>query len=127
MPQNLSEQTRERRKAQMRDYHAARKAAGWVRVRTPEQAAHTSWWKRYRVRPPAVYGLWESQGRACGVCAVALPQPGTAKHVHIDHCHATGKVRGILCKQCNHLLGNAQDSVPVLQQAIAYLTRSTEC
>ena len=39
----------------------------------------------------------------------------------IDHCHKTGKVRGLLCKHCNHGLGKFKDDVNLLKIAIDYL------
>ena len=43
------------------------------------------------------------------------------ENLHIDHDHKTGKVRGILCRGCNHGLGNFTDSVDKLYRAIEYL------
>lgn len=42
---------------------------------------------------------------------------------HVDHCHKTGYIRKLLCRQCNHLLGNAKDKIKILQLAIDYLKR----
>jgi Recombination endonuclease VII len=55
-----------------------------------------------------------------GWCAICLDREGD----HIDHDHVTEEFRGLLCKQCNSLLGMANDSVWVLTQAIAYLVES---
>lgn len=56
----------------------------------------------------------ESQGRRCAVC-----KDGTA--VHVDHDHLTGKVRGVLCFNCNGGLGQFKDQIERLEQAIDYL------
>lgn len=61
-----------------------------------------------------------AQGQRCGLCGEA---PATDRRMHVDHDHSTGKLRAILCHQCNLLLGNAQDSIARLQQAISYLER----
>jgi hypothetical protein len=44
---------------------------------------------------------------------------------HLDHCHKTGKVRGLLCIPHNHLLGCAHDSIEELQDAVEYLRKAT--
>lgn len=52
-----------------------------------------------------------------GVCAICRAVPGT----FVDHCHATGQVRGILCFNCNNGLGHFQDSLVGLELAALYL------
>lgn len=54
-----------------------------------------------------------------GVCKICL-HPCT-KRLAVDHCHKTGKVRGLLCASCNALLGCAKDNIDILHNSIAYL------
>ena len=61
----------------------------------------------------------ESQNYEC-ICGRKLNEVWT----HIDHCHKTGKVRGILCSECNTGLGKFKDSIELLQKAIEYLKRN---
>lgn len=61
-----------------------------------------------------------AQGGRCGLCG---QPPNTDRRMHVDHDHATGKIRDLLCHHCNLLLGNAQDSTDRLRLAIAYLQR----
>jgi hypothetical protein len=42
---------------------------------------------------------------------------------HVDHDHATGQVRGMLCSNCNQALGNVRDSVQVLERLAGYLVK----
>lgn len=61
--------------------------------------------------------LCEQQGR-CEICS----EPMTGhKNVVVDHCHTTGKVRGLLCSQCNVGLGSFKDDPVRLAAAIDYL------
>lgn len=58
------------------------------------------------------------QGGRCKICRT---DTAGAKGWHVDHCHASKKVRGILCQQCNHALGNAKDKPEVLRRMADYL------
>ena len=62
----------------------------------------------------------ESQEHKCALCKDLLEE-GNRREVHVDHCHATGRVRGILCRTCNHGLGFFKDSPERLAAAIDYL------
>lgn len=57
-----------------------------------------------------------------GVCAICLRPPKT-KALAVDHDHATGAIRGLLCFSCNAALGKFQDDVSRLHRAINYLDR----
>jgi len=46
--------------------------------------------------------------------------------LYVDHCHSSGKVRGLLCHHCNTALGKFQDSVEVLSSAIDYLRKNND-
>tara|TARA_Y100001963_G_C6560454_1_gene344053 strand:+ start:174 stop:653 length:480 start_codon:yes stop_codon:yes gene_type:complete len=55
-----------------------------------------------------------------GVCAIC-GNGGGNKHLHVDHCHDTNKVRGLLCFNCNNALGNFKDNTDLLNRASMYL------
>lgn len=57
-----------------------------------------------------------------GVCDICKTPCKTNKNLTIDHCHTTGKVRGLLCNVCNRALGLFKDRVDLLKSAIDYLT-----
>ena len=65
--------------------------------------------------------------RAGGKCEICLGVQSRNKNKNeqlcIDHDHATGRVRGVLCHSCNAALGLFKDSLPLLKRAIAYLER----
>lgn len=82
--------------------------------------------KRYRLYRMGLsqddYDLMlQEQDFKCAICGDELL--GKANFPPVDHCHKTGKVRGILCINCNHLLGKAKDNIQTLQAAIAYLQK----
>lgn len=60
--------------------------------------------------------LLERQRNTCKICGEVFK-----KTPHIDHDHITGRVRGLLCRGCNLMLGNARDSISILEEAISYL------
>lgn len=67
--------------------------------------------------------LLASQGNCCAICKTIPSMKGKQGQWNIDHCHDTGKVRGILCSQCNIGIGQLRDSVLLLKSAIIYLEK----
>jgi hypothetical protein len=86
--------------------------------------------KKRAYQRKAVYGLSEegfqalfsAQGGVCAICG-GPPTP-KRKTLSVDHCHASGAVRGLLCGPCNAGLGNFKDSPEQLQKAIDYLRKT---
>ncbi|HAG99432.1 MAG TPA: hypothetical protein DDW33_03330 [Ktedonobacter sp.] len=83
--------------------------------------------RKYRLK--SKYGLTSQQYddmfiNQMGVCAICGEAPPKGKQLHVDHSHETGQIRGLLCNQCNHMLGNAEDKVAVLKNAIQYLQKA---
>jgi hypothetical protein len=79
------------------------------------------------------YGMTESeyealltiQGGVCGICRRSPEEAGQPRLV-VDHDHATGRVRGLLCSMCNQGLGRFQDSPALLASALSYLGRRSD-
>ena len=69
--------------------------------------------------------LMEKQGGVCAICK----NPETSRHskskevqrLAVDHCHESGKIRGLLCQACNTALGKFNDNLSTLESAILYL------
>lgn len=72
---------------------------------------------RYGVSAEQVEAMIAAQGGACAICGRPDPE-------HVDHCHETGLVRGVLCFNCNGGLGQFGDDIERLHAAIAYLRRA---
>jgi len=64
--------------------------------------------------------MLKDQNHSCAICLSSLSSD-EVKTPHVDHCHVSGKVRGILCRYCNHGLGLFKDNIISLQNAITYL------
>ena len=75
--------------------------------------------RKYGLTEQSYKDLFEFQCKCCAICNNKLP--GGKRDWHVDHCHKTGKVRGILCHHCNLMLGNARDTPEILQRGIKYL------
>jgi hypothetical protein len=64
----------------------------------------------------------ESQNNCCAICNKSFADLHN-RHVHLDHCHETGKIRGVLCGNCNKGLGCFLDSLELLESAKGYLKK----
>ena len=63
--------------------------------------------------------LFNVQEGKCRICG--RHQSVLNKRLGVDHDHVTGKIRGLLCNNCNLILGHANDNVHILTEAIKYL------
>lgn len=74
----------------------------------------------YGVTPEEYDAMLVAQGHRCGICKST--EPGVRiKYFSVDHCHTTGKVRGLLCEKCNRGVGHFSDNTEYLKRAIKYL------
>lgn len=68
--------------------------------------------------------MFIAQGGACAVCKERLLEQGR-KGLHVDHDHKTGKVRGLLCPNCNYAIGHMRDSSVIARAVAEYLDKSS--
>lgn len=93
--------------------------------RVKESERRDAAWERrlmatYGITAEEYWAIYEFQGGCCYICRRAT---GTGKkRLSVDHCHETGRVRGLLCGPCNRdVLGHLRDCVMALARAIIYL------
>ncbi|WSW95722.1 endonuclease VII domain-containing protein [Streptomyces sp. NBC_00989] len=70
--------------------------------------------RKYGLAPAELDALIAEQ---LGICCICLTAPAE----HVDHCHETGRVRGVLCFSCNAALGQFKDRPDVIRRAATYL------
>lgn len=65
--------------------------------------------------------MFHEQKGCCAICG--KHQSEQKKHLSVDHNHTTGKIRGLLCSNCNTMLGFAKENQEILKNAIKYLKK----
>jgi hypothetical protein len=86
---------------------------------TPEWRRASWLWKNYKITVEEWNALFKGQQGKCAICLEDIDESGST---HVDHCHKTGKIRGLLCSGCNTGIGMLRENVNTLQRAISYLT-----
>jgi hypothetical protein len=114
----------EQRKKEMREtveVAYGKQVASWF-VRN-----HQSNLKRYGLSEQQFALMLEGQDCKCAICGIGLEVQSDEHNERpcIDHCHATGKVRGILCSLCNKGIGALRDSATLCERASQYLRVGT--
>jgi hypothetical protein len=72
--------------------------------------------KNYGLEDPQFDAMFAAQGGRCLICR-------ESEATSVDHCHATGRIRGILCRACNAGLGLLRDDTALMRAAAAYLKK----
>jgi hypothetical protein len=80
--------------------------------------------KKYGISFETYIDMLQKQQGVCAICKrpeTKLDKGGNIRPLCVDHCHVSGKVRGLLCASCNLALGNLEDNVTYFLNAISYL------
>ena len=78
---------------------------------------------RYGITVDDYNEMYISQDGKCAICRTDKKLKG---YFHVDHCHDTKKIRGLLCMRCNSGIGYFKDNILNLEKAIVYLNNSTK-
>lgn len=82
--------------------------------------------KKYGLTEEDYNGLLEDQQGRCAICRSDESHRTERRYnLFVDHCHSTGKVRGLLCHHCNVGLGHFKDQQDLLTKAIEYLNENS--
>ncbi len=79
----------------------------------------------YGITEAQVDQMLAAQGARCALCGTDNPRHQRGVFV-VDHCHETGRVRGLLCQLCNIALGKLGDTPAAIQRALDYVTGKLE-
>ena len=113
-----------RRREPKREYdqrrYAEMLARGEKPKRDPIKAKNSYLLRNYGITYEQYLQLLESQDHKCAICDTEESDRKGGDLV-VDHCHASGRVRGMLCQKCNLMLGNANDLISTLERAVIYL------
>lgn len=98
-----------------------------IRTRNQKKSYENSLRRRYGITLDHYLTMLDEQLGLCKICKCDLTALGTRLdgvsyiRAHVDHCHKTGVVRGLLCTECNVGLGKFGDDTALLKAAIMYL------
>jgi len=122
--------TKEKALAYGRDWYKKNRVNQLARAKkrnaTNPEARRASWmrlrYKKYGITAEQHEAMILAQGDFCAICG--RPAESSPKKVLcIDHDHATGEVRELLCAYCNQMLGSAFENITTLKNAVAYLVK----
>ena len=78
-------------------------------------------YKKFGISVADYDALMAKQSQKCAICG--RDQSEFSKRFAVDHDHTSGKVRGLLCANCNTAIGHLEDNVDWMRRAIDYLTK----
>lgn len=100
------------------------------KIRTVEDGSHNGyckdclrWWRikrEFGLTKAQYEQMLQAQGNGCAICGRA-PEGSYPGMLHVDHCHETGRVRGLLCQVCNLTLGKFRDDPALFRRIADYL------
>lgn len=91
----------------------------------PESGHRYKLKNRYGISIVEYNTLLKSQNGVCAICEQleTKKMKNTLQYLSVDHCHKTGKNRGLLCDSCNRTLGNMKDDIVLFRKAMGYLIK----
>lgn len=91
----------------------------------PEKVRNEKYKRAYGISLDDYNDLLKGQKNKCKICGTKNPT-GTHKHLVVDHCHETNKIRGLLCGRCNAGIGFFNDDLKLIKKAIEYLNENIQ-
>lgn len=92
----------------------------------PEKVKNADLKKMFGITLQDYQCMAESQNHRCAICGeleTGTDKQGVPRRMPVDHCHATGKIRELLCSACNKALGGFRDRPDLLRKAAEYVEK----
>lgn len=113
------------RSPEAREQTLKRKLEYWKTHReTPEQNRTRQLRCRYGITAEEYDRMLELQNNGCAICGKETAYNNGTKRLHVDHCHETGDIRGLLCSQCNTTLGHLEKLS--IEKVLSYLNKEKQ-
>lgn len=97
-----------------------------ITIKRRSRSASQRRFKLYGIDDDQFKRMLDDQDHGCAICGLpetSKSSSGMIREIAVDHCHATGIVRGLLCSDCNNGLGHFKDDISRLESAILYLLK----
>lgn len=95
------------------------------RGKNPDKQHATDIKRLYKLPIEEYNKMLAAQNCQCKICGKHHDPSKKRGRLYVDHCHRTGKIRGLLCSACNCALGYLNDDTGLIEKAIAYITKTT--
>jgi hypothetical protein len=104
----------------------------WVTKHQKKTTSRQYFWSvkhKYNLTEERYHAMMSEQNGKCAIC-LTIPKSKrngkTTIRMHVDHCHKTNKVRGLLCYKCNSAIGLFEDNINRMKNAIKYIRRNNK-
>lgn len=117
---NLTTEQKEKKLSQAKESYEKHKNKILIKCRKQHLVSN------YKMTSKGYLELLIQQKNTCAICGeyeTRVTKTGDIKPLSVDHNHITGKVRALLCNDCNALIGFAKENQEVLKNAITYLQK----
>ncbi len=110
-------------KSACRSCSLERRRVIYHKTKQPDSQREKNLKKVFGISVSEYESMLKEQGGSCKICGVPAEAEKlkTTKRLAVDHCHSTGRIRGLLCRKCNTGLGNFNDDINLMTKAINYL------
>ncbi|WP_353963746.1 endonuclease VII domain-containing protein [Streptomyces sp. NBC_00237] len=79
--------------------------------------------RNFGLTPEKYKVMLDAQNGGCAICGRAAEEVGdrVSRRLAVDHCHSSGRIRGLLCRACNVAIGQLRDDPELIRRAAAYV------